>query len=119
MDYRMYAYLQIAQDAAAKGLLGALPEVASRFDPEASPSGAASPSAGFFALAAIPARYALERRAWAEAANLQPRPSPFPYTEAITYFARGLGAAHSGDIATAQSAIAALEQIRNQLTQEK
>jgi tetratricopeptide (TPR) repeat protein len=117
MDYRMYAYLQTAQDAAAERLLAALPEVASRFDPDASPSGAAPPSAGFFALAAIPARHALERRAWAEAAKLQPRPSPFRYTEANTYFVRGLGAAHTGDIAAAQSAIAALEQIRNQLTQ--
>lgn len=119
MDYRMYAYLQTAQDAAAERLLRELPEVASRFDPDAAPSGAAGASAGFFALAAIPARQALERRAWAEAARLQPRPSPFHYTEAITYFARGLGAAHTGDIPAAQSAIAALEQIRNQLMKEK
>lgn len=118
MDYRMYAYLQTAQDAAAERLLGELPEVASRYNPDAAFSGAASPSSGFFAIAAIPARHALEHRAWAEAAKLQPRPSPFPYTEAITYFARGLGAAHTGDIAAAKSAIAALEQRRDRLTQE-
>ena len=56
-------------------------------------------SAGVFALAAIPARYALERGAWAEAATLEPQPSKFPYTEALTYFARAIGAARIGDAA--------------------
>ena len=51
----------------------------SRFDPDA--IGSAAPgSAGVFALAAIPARYALERGAWAEAAKLEPHPSTFPYS---------------------------------------
>ena len=39
----------------------------------------------YFAMAAIPARYALERGAWAEAAQLDAAPTPFPYTEALTY----------------------------------
>ena len=61
----------------ARQLLDALPEVAARFDPDA--IGSAAPgSAGVFALAAIPARYALERGAWAEAAKLEPQPSKFP-----------------------------------------
>ena len=60
---------------------------------------AAPPSAGVFALAAIPARYALERQAWAEAAKLELRPSRFPQADAITWFARGLGAARTGDLA--------------------
>ena len=59
-DYQMYAYLQTAQDSAARRLLDSLPAVAARFDPKAI-GGAAPASAGFFALAAIPARYALER----------------------------------------------------------
>jgi hypothetical protein len=115
-DYQMYAYLQTAQDAAAKRLLDALPEITSRFDENAVES-AAPGSAGVFALAVIPARWALERRAWAEAASLQPHPSRFPYTEAVTYFARALGAAHTGDIATAQSSIDALQQLRDRLSQ--
>jgi hypothetical protein len=118
MDYRIYAYLQTAQDRGARRLLDALPEVVARFDPDA--VGSAAPgSAGLFAVAAIPARYALERAAWAEAAKLQPHPSKFPYTEALTYFARAVGAAHIGDTATVRSSIAALQKIQDQLTQAK
>jgi hypothetical protein len=117
-DYQMYAYLQTAQDGAAKRMLDSLPDINARFDPTA--IGSAAPgSAGVFALAAMPARYALERRAWAEAAALEPHPSRFPYTEAITYFARALGAAHTGDLSTARSAIDALQQIRERLVQAK
>jgi hypothetical protein len=116
MDYRIYAYLQTAQDQAARRVIDALPEVAARFDPDA--VGSAAPgSAGVFALAAIPARYALERGAWAEAAKLEPHPSKFPYTEALTYFARAIGAARIGDTATVHSSIEALQKIRDQLTQ--
>jgi tetratricopeptide (TPR) repeat protein len=111
-DYQMYAYLQTAQDAAAKRLLDALPEMMSRFDPNAVGS-AAPPSAGFFAYAAIPARWALERGAWAEAARLEPHPSPLPYADAITYFARALGAARSGDAAGARAAVDMLQQLRD------
>jgi hypothetical protein len=118
MDYRTYAYLQTAQDRSAHQMLDALPEVSARFDPDA-PGSAAPGSAGIFALAAMPARYALERGAWAEAAKLEPRPSKFPYTEALTYFARAIGAAHIGDTATVRSAIDELQKIQLQLTQAK
>ena len=117
-DYQMYAYLQTAQDGAAKRVLDSLPEINARLDPNAI-GGAASATAGFFALAAIPARYALERRAWAEAAALEPHPSRIPYAEAMTYFARALGGAHTGDLATVRSAIDALQQIRDRLAQAK
>src|SRR5206468_1791971 len=72
-DYQTYAYLQTAQDRAAKQVLDSLPSVAARFDPEAI-GGAAPGSAGVFALAAIPARYALERRDWTAASALEPQP---------------------------------------------
>jgi len=111
-DYQMYAYLQTAQDAAAKRLLDSLPEMMSRFDPAALGS-AAPPAAGFFAYAAIPARWALERGAWADAARLEPHASPLPYADAITYFARALGAARSGDAAGARSAVDMLQQLRD------
>ena len=58
---------------------------------------AAPPPAGFYALAAIPARQALERNAWKEAAALTARESAFPWADAITHYARALGAARSGD----------------------
>ncbi len=113
-DYQMYAYLQTGQDTAAQRLLASLPEVAARLDPDA--IGSAAPGvAGVFALAAIPARWALERRDWAEAAKLEPHPSRFPQSEAMTYFARGLGAARVGDTETARAAVSALEQIHDRL----
>jgi len=114
-DYQTYAYLQTGQDAAAKRLLDSLPEIAARFDPDAIAS-AAPGVAGVFALAAIPARWALERREWDETAKLEPHPSRFPQTEAMTYFARALGAAHLGDRAAARSAVDSLQQLRDRLT---
>ncbi len=118
MDYRMYAYLQTAQDRRAKEILDSLPEVAARFNPDA--VGSAAPgSAGIFALAAIPARYALERGMWAEAAKLEPHPSTFPYTEALTQLARAIGAARIGDTATVRSSIEALQRIQDRLTEAK
>jgi hypothetical protein len=116
MDYRTYAYLQTAQDRDAKQMLDALPEVRSRFNPDAI-GGAAPGSAGVFALAAIPARYALERGAWAEAAKLEVHPSKFPYTEALTYFAHAIGGARIGDTATVRASIDALGKIHSQLVQ--
>ncbi len=118
MDYRTYAYLQTAQDAAAREILGALSEVRARFDPDA--IGSAAPgSAGVFALAAIPARYALERGAWADAAKLVPRPSRYLYADALTYFAKAIGAARTGDAAATRSAVEALHTIKDRLTEQK
>jgi tetratricopeptide (TPR) repeat protein len=114
-DYEVYAYLQTGQDDAARRVLDSLPDIALRFDPAAVIGGAGGPAAGYFALAAIPARYALEREEWKQAAQLTPRETPFPYTEALTWFARGLGAARLGQAPAAQEAVEALKQIREQL----
>jgi len=119
LDYQAYAYLQTGQDEATRRLVESLPEVASRFNPMTVSSGAAPPAAGYFAIAAIPARYALERQDWKAAANLEVRETPFPYTEAMTHFARGLAAAHLGDIASAQSSRDALANIRERLVKSK
>ena len=118
LDYRAYAYLQTAQDGAAREIIDALPDVKARFDPDAVAS-AAPGSAGVFALAAIPARYALERGAWADAAKLVPRPSSYPYADALTWFAKALGAARTGDTAAARSAIDALTTIEDRLTEKR
>jgi hypothetical protein len=115
MDYRTYAYLQTAQDAKARAMIDALPEVAGRFNPNGPPS-AAPNSAALFAIAAMPARYALERGAWAAAAALEPRATNYPYTEALTYTARALGAAHTGDTGVIIAAIEALQRITGTLT---
>jgi hypothetical protein len=118
-DYMVYAYLQTAQDNAAKHLVESSVQSFARFDPASANTGAASPATAYFARAAIPARYCLERKAWSDAAKLEPLSSPFPYTDAITYFARGLAAAHLKDRAAAVSAIDSLEQMRDKLTKMK
>jgi len=114
-DYEIYAYLQTGQDLAAGRIVDSLPEIVSRFEPKAVMSGAGSPSTGYFALAAIPARYALERRDWKQAEQLTVRETPFPHTEAMTWFARGLGAARLGQATAANESAAALRQIREHL----
>jgi hypothetical protein len=116
-DYLMYAYLQSCRDRDARALLDRMPGMFARFDPTR-PSSAAPPLAGFYGLAAMPARYALERGSWRDAANLAARKTRFPFTDAITYFARALGAARSGDTSTAVSAIAELNRLRDELTNQ-
>jgi tetratricopeptide (TPR) repeat protein len=118
-DYMVYAYLQTGQDNAAKRLVESAAEAFARFDPASPNTGAGSPATAYFARAAIPARYCLERKAWPGAAKLEAVSSPFPYTDAITYFARGLAAAHLKDRAAALSAIESLKQIREKLTMMK
>jgi len=114
-DYSVYAHLQMRHDAAALAIIKMLPALVRSFDPNAI-TGAANGVAGFFAEAAIPARYALERRKWTEAEALVPRNSPYPYTEAMTYFAVALGASHTGHVARARAAIDSLAAIRARLS---
>jgi tetratricopeptide (TPR) repeat protein len=91
-DYSVYAYLQLARDGDARHTME-----------EALKGTRTSPAQAIpYAIAAMPARYAMERGAWREAMQLQSQPSRFPFTDAITYFARALGAARSGDIAAAE-----------------
>ena len=111
-DYLEYAYLQLGQLEAAKGIVDKLPAIRARIAPT-SFGGAAGPSAGAFAFAAIPARYALERGAWAEAAALEVHPSTTLYADAITWFARALGAARSQDPSVAAGAQKSIEQLQS------
>ena len=114
LDYATYAYLQLRRDSDARGVVDRLPSLAARFDPNAV-TGAAPGSAGVFALAAIPARYALERDAWVEAAALEAKPSSVPWADALSHFARALGASRTRDIPRARSAIDSLAAIRDRL----
>ena len=114
MDYQTYAYLQIAKDTEARRVAAEAVVAAQRLDPNA--AGAAAPGvAGVFATAAIPARYALERGAWAEAAALTVRTTTFPHTDAMTHFARAIGAARSGNPAAAAADIERLSALRDSL----
>src|SRR5262245_17278469 len=119
MDYMTYAYLQTGQDRAVQALMKTLPEIAANFDPTAV-IGAAPGSAGIFALATIPARWALERRDWAGAAALAvPKPSTVPYADAVTHFARALGGARAGKLEVARESTAALQLLSDQLIKAK
>ncbi|MDP3716998.1 MAG: hypothetical protein Q8T13_04430 [Acidobacteriota bacterium] len=108
-DYMTYAYLQMGMDKEAKTVVDHAAQVAA--------AAAASPSAtgaNTFAIAAIPARYAMERGQWADATMLKPWPAPgAPYTEAITHFARAIGFARSGKPAEAAADIARLTALRD------
>jgi tetratricopeptide (TPR) repeat protein len=114
MDYQIYAYLQLGQDAAARRVLDRMPEVRARFNPDAI-GGAAPGSAGLYAIAAIPARYALERGDWAAAASLEVRSTTFAWVDAVTPFARALGAARSGSPAAATADIDRLKALNEKL----
>lgn len=109
-DYAIYGYLQLAQDARARELL------------EASLSTKGFNAARMtapYALAAGAARVVLERGAWKEAAQLTPVKSNFANTEAITFFARGIGAARSGDAVAAEKEVQQLVQLRDALRAKK
>ena len=93
MDYQTYAYLQLARDASTKKVVDGLGDVRARLAAPGAVAGAAPPIAAAFASAAIPARYALERSAWPEAAALEASSSAFPQADAITWFAKAIGAA--------------------------
>lgn len=110
MDYLEYAYLQTARDAEAKAVVDGVARATSVDAPE--------PAAGY-AIAAVPARYALERRDWKEAAALTLSPAfpweKFPHTEALVHFARAVGAARGGDVATARQALDRLTVLQTSL----
>lgn len=114
MDYLMYAYLQTAKDDMAQNALTEINGVERYQDSFASA----------YALAAAPARYVLERRQWGEAAKLKPlardtfRWENYPWYEAINYFARGIGAARSGDTAGAIDAVKTLDRLYDRSVKE-
>ena len=108
MDYMVYAYLQLARDADARRVMDDLGQLG-RYVRFAAP----------YAVAAIPARYAAERGDWRAATALDPRPSAFPFTEALTHFARGIGAARSADAALAEKAVDELTRLRDALKAAK
>ena len=115
MDYLVYAYLQTARDQAARGVAAALEELLAQLQKDGSTGLTVQTAAGFFAAAAIPARVALERSAWAEAAALTVRPSTTPQVPAVTHFARALGAARTGALDQARGDVAAIGQLHDAL----
>jgi hypothetical protein len=116
-DYLTYAYLQSGREDEARRMVETLPEQAARLKPT-------DPNypAGVYALAAMPARWAVERRQWAEAAALEapdglPSEVSFCWAEATLLFARGLGAANTGAPVEAPRIVAELGACRKTLSE--
>jgi tetratricopeptide (TPR) repeat protein len=111
----VFGHLQQAQDNAAKRLLD---EVAAIRKVNVENFVAA------YAFAAIPARFALERGDWKQAAALELSPadlswSKFPQAEAILVFARALGAARSGDVPAARKDVERLRTLKEAMMAAK
>ncbi|WP_143202049.1 hypothetical protein [Bradyrhizobium sp. NAS96.2] len=109
MDYLVYAYLQLGQDREARAVVDELGKLQFKIDR----------STGPFAVAASQARYVFERGDWKGAAALEVHPTKYAYADAITYFARAVGAARSGDPAAAKPDIAKLVELRDKLKDVK
>ena len=113
MDFLVYAYLQSGREAEAAKVIEeikAMPKMESMyghdFDPQTN------------ALSAFPAMYDLELRHWSDAAALQVVPGALPGDQSITYWARAIGAARSGDLSQAHKDLRQLEAIRKDLLAE-
>lgn len=100
LDYLVYAYLQTGQQSAARQVL----DGSSRFAAWQGPAPIV-----YYALAAMPARWVLERGAWEDAAALDTRHFGVPFIDAITHFTRAVGAARAGRPDDAASDIEALK----------
>jgi tetratricopeptide (TPR) repeat protein len=115
MDYMEYAYLQSGQDRKAGEIVERLGAM-TKFYPERD-------FATAYAVAAIPVRFALERRRWAEASALAtPHESllrHFPFAEAHLEFARAVGGARAGNLDSAKASLARLAHLREALIDPK
>jgi tetratricopeptide (TPR) repeat protein len=115
MDYLVYAYLQMNQDQKANKVLDEMRDIKKVSVQTFSVA---------YAYAVSPARYAVERGQWKEAAKLTLIHENFPwnkysYGEANLYFARALGAAKTGDVDSAKNDVKKLESIRQALIDAK
>lgn len=115
VDYLVYAYLQKGDIESARKLVDKTSRVTKINDPNS--------FAAAYAIGAVPARFALERRQWKDAAALTV-PSNFawdkvPYAEANIHFARAIGGARAGDLAIARDAVARLGSIQKALVAQK
>ena len=115
LDYLMYSYLQEGRDSDARGVLEQIVRVRETFP--------AQEFVGAYALGAVPARYALEREAWPEAATVQipqrQQWAGYPFLEALFEYAHALGRVHTGDLDGARRAIERMRQLRDATTDVK
>ena len=109
MDYLVYAYLQLAQDKEARGVVDELTKLEFKIErfPVRTRSRQVKP--------AMRSNAAIGR----QPAELQVRPTKYLYVDAITYFARAVGAARSGNPTAATADIAKLVELRDKLKEAK
>jgi hypothetical protein len=114
MDFLVYAYLQTGREQDAQKIIDevrAMPPMHDMygmgFDPR------------MFALSSFPASYELELHHWNEAAQLTPVSGAGDYDQSVTYTARAIGAARSGNVEQARKEIAQLEGIQKKLASNK
>jgi tetratricopeptide (TPR) repeat protein len=114
MDFLVYAYLQTGHEQDAQKIIDevrAMPPMHDMygmgFDPR------------MFALSGFPAAYELELHHWNEAARLTPVSGAGDYDQSVTYDARAIGAARSGNLEQARKEIAQLERIQKKLGSNK
>jgi tetratricopeptide (TPR) repeat protein len=115
IDYLVYAYLQKGDNKAAQQQMNYIFTISEVYPVNFK---------GAYCFAAVPSRIALENKNWHEAASLELRPvnfpwNKFPWQEAMLHFARLLGAANTGDIESAQSEVATLNQLHDTLERQK
>lgn len=115
LDYLVYAYLQKKEDILAGQQVNYLKTIN-----EVHPVNFKVA----YAFAAIPARYALERRMWKEAAELQLHPvnfpwEKFPWQEALIHFAKLMGNVHLNKSDAALAELNKLKSLYNSLNKQK
>lgn len=108
-DYLLYAYLQQGETEKARAIVQEI-LTTDQVHPQNTTIA--------YAFAAIPARFAVERGDWQEATKLNVHPASFPWQqfgwcEALTYFAKGLGAARTNNLDIAQHSLKRLEMLRD------
>jgi tetratricopeptide (TPR) repeat protein len=105
LDYMVYAYLQQGRDADARRVVERVVQIDDRF------------YGGLlgYNFTAMPARLAVERGAWTDAAALTLPVGATPFVQALTHFARAIGAARSGDAAAAQADVEQLARLKSEL----
>ncbi len=114
MDFLVYAYLQSGREDGAQRIIAEVKTMSAMksmygegYDPQA------------YALSKFPASYTLELHRWSEARTLRPAPNADSTDKSITYWARAIGAARSGDVSEARKNIVELESIRQEMLKKK
>jgi tetratricopeptide (TPR) repeat protein len=114
LDFLVYAYLQCGREADAWAVIEDVKKMPAMhdmyglgFDPR------------MYALSKFPANYYTELHRWTDAAALEPLKGASDSDQALTYWARAVGAARSGNVAEAKKDLAEIEKLRADMIAKK